>query len=343
MPTERRAETQRLQKVLATAGVASRRACVELIREGRVEVDRQTVTTAGFRVDPVRQEIRVDGRALARPHRVYYLVNKPAGVVSTNRDPAGRPRVVDLVPVETRLFTVGRLDRSSEGLIVVTNDGELANQLSHPRYEIPKTYRAKVLGYPTSQTLEKLRKGVHLAEGVARVAALRVKGRHARGAELELVLAEGRNREIRRVLAKVGHKVLHLRRIAIGPIRLGDLAVGRFRHLTEEEVRGLLRAVKRASASRATDAPRSGSRASRPAAQPVPRRPWSRRAPASLPGAKRTASRKPRGRAASGGSARPLARPKPGAVLDEGFRDEPQGTPPRRQQRRAGGKGKHRE
>ena len=150
---------QRLQKVLAAAGIASRRECEALILDGRVEVDRRTVTELGTRVDPSQQEIRVDGTPLARSHHVYYLVNKPVGVVSTNRDPDRRTRVIDLVPGETRLFTIGRLDRSSEGLIIVTNDGELANLLTHPRYGIPKTYRAAVLGFPTPETLQKLRCG----------------------------------------------------------------------------------------------------------------------------------------------------------------------------------------
>ncbi|MHB8956837.1 MAG: pseudouridine synthase [Pirellulaceae bacterium] len=234
---------QRLQKVLAAAGIASRRECEERIREGRVEVDRVTVTELGTRVDPLKQEIRVDGVPLARPHHVYYMVHKPVGVLSTNWDPDRRLRVIDLVPGDTRLFTVGRLDRSSEGLILVTNDGELANLLTHPRYGIPKTYRASVLGFPTAETLQKLRKGVHLAEGVARVAEIRARGRHARGAELEIVLTEGRNREIRRVLARVEHKVLRLRRIAIGPLRLGNLAAGEARRLTGAEVQQLRESV----------------------------------------------------------------------------------------------------
>ncbi len=236
---------QRLQKVLAAAGIASRRECETLIVEGRVEVDGEIVTELGTRVDPTRQEIRVDGDLLARPRHVYYLVNKPVGVVSTNRDPEGRARVVDLVPSETRLFTIGRLDRSSEGMIILTNDGELTNQLTHPRYGIPKTYRAKVVGALSAETIEQLGQGIHLAEGLARVASLHVRARDARGSELEIVLTEGRNREIRRILAKVGHKVQQLRRIAIGPIRLGKLAPGEYRLLSFDEVRQLRRAVQR--------------------------------------------------------------------------------------------------
>lgn len=238
---------ERLHKVLAAAGVASRRECEVLITEGRVQVDRETVTQLGTRVDPMQQEIRVDGSAIRRPRRTYFLVNKPVGVVSTNRDPQGRPRVVDLVPDVSRMFTVGRLDRSSEGLILVTNDGELSNRLTHPRYEIPKTYRARVAGHPTPELLRRLRKGIHLADGVARVASIHVKKRQTQTTELEIVLTEGRNREIRRVLARIGHKVLQLRRVGMGPLRLGQLPVGSCRPLSADEVRQLRRFAKQLS------------------------------------------------------------------------------------------------
>ena len=240
---------ERLQKVLAAAGIASRRECEELIREGRVEVDRQVVTELGVRVDPMRQEIRVDGARLPRPRRVYYAVNKPPGVVCTNRDPAGRPRVTDLVAASQRLFAVGRLDRTSEGLILVTNDGEFAHQLTHPRYGVEKCYLVRVAGHPTPRQLDKLRQGIHLAEGVARVAALRVKRRHKQSTDLEIVLNEGRNREIRRILARIGHKVVRLKRTAIGPVGLGNLPVGASRRLTAEEVQRLRRCARAAPPS----------------------------------------------------------------------------------------------
>ncbi len=232
-------EAQRLQKVLAAAGISSRRDCEELIREGRVEVDRQVVSELGCRVDPARQEIRVDGVVLPRPKLVYYALNKPAGVVCTNRDPAGRPRVIDLIPSEQRLFPVGRLDRSSEGLILVTNDGDLSNRLTHPRYGVEKTYAVRVAGDLTPETMKQLRKGVHLAEGPAKVSAVRVKRRHKQSTDLEIVLNEGRNREIRRILARVGHKVLKLTRIAMGTLRLGDLPTGAYRRLTPQEIQSL--------------------------------------------------------------------------------------------------------
>jgi 23S rRNA pseudouridine2605 synthase len=236
---------QRLQKVLAAAGLGSRRKCEELITAGRVEVNRCVVTELGVRVDPGKEEIRVDGQALPRAKLNYYAVNKPRGVVCTNRDPAGRLRVVDLVPAgAVRLFTVGRLDLSSEGLILLTNDGELANRLTHPRYGVLKTYRVQVASRPGSDVLIKLRRGVHLAEGVARVEDVRVKSRHKESTILEIVLREGQNREIRRLLARLGHKVQRLVRIAVGPIRLGDLPPGGWRALKREEVAALWRASK---------------------------------------------------------------------------------------------------
>lgn len=236
---------ERLQKVLAAAGIGSRRECEQLIREGRVEVNRKVVDELGVRIDPLRDDIRVDGAAVRSPRRVYYAVNKPSGVVCTSRDPSGRMRVIDLVKSDERLFTIGRLDRSSEGLIIVTNDGELANRLMHPRYGVQKTYSVSVAGHPNPQELSKLRRGVYLAEGLARVANLRVKRRHKQSTDLEIVLDEGRNREIRRILARIGHKVLRLKRTAIGTLKLGDLPVGAHRRLTRQEVRNLRRHVER--------------------------------------------------------------------------------------------------
>ncbi len=232
----------RLQKVLAAAGLGSRRQCEELITTGRVEIDRQVVTELGTRVDPATQQIRVDGVALSRPKLVYYAVNKPVGVVCTSRDPSGRPRVIDLLPnSEARLFAIGRLDMSSDGLILVTNDGELANRLTHPRYGVGKTYRVVVAGQPTREVLDKLVRGVHLAEGIARAERVQVKSQRRDSTQLEMVLREGKNREIRRILAQVGHKVERLTRIAVGPVRLGDLPSGACRILTREEVASLRR------------------------------------------------------------------------------------------------------
>jgi 23S rRNA pseudouridine2605 synthase len=235
---------ERLQKVLASAGIASRRECEQLILEGRVEVDHQAVTELGRRVDPQRQEIRVDGVALPRPKLVYFAVNKPAGVVSTSRDPAGRPRVIDFLPPNVpRVFAVGRLDIASEGLILVTNDGELANKLTHPRHGVEKIYHVQVAGHIAPDVLAQLRRGTYLAEGFAQAKYVRVKSRRKRSSILEMVLDEGRNREIRRLLARVGHKVQRLKRVAVGPVRLGDLPTGAARPLSRKEIQSLDRAV----------------------------------------------------------------------------------------------------
>lgn len=235
---------ERLQKVLAGAGVGSRRQCEELIVEGRVEVDGQVVTELGTRVDPASQQIRLDGVMLRQPKMVYYAVNKPPGMVCTNRDPSGRARVIDLLPkVEQRLFTVGRLDLNSEGLIILTNDGDLANRLTHPRYGVRKTYRVLVAGHPDREITAQLRHGVRLAEGLAKVTGVSIKRRQKQSTILEMVLEEGRNREIRRVLAKVGHKVLLLVRVAVGPVKLGELAPGQYRQLTANEVASLRQAT----------------------------------------------------------------------------------------------------
>jgi 23S rRNA pseudouridine2605 synthase len=236
----------RLQKVLALAGVASRRECEELIREGRVEVDRKVVTELGTRVDPLQHEIRVDGETLLRPTLTYFAVNKPTGVVATARDPSGRMRVTDLLPPNTpRVFCVGRLDMASEGLIIVTNDGELANGLTHPRHGIEKVYHVQVAGQVAQEVLAQLHKGIHLAEGFAHVKHVRIKTRGKQSTILEMVLDEGRNREVRRLLARVGHKVQKLKRIAVGPVRLGDLPAGAVRPLMKKEVESLQAAIAR--------------------------------------------------------------------------------------------------
>jgi 23S rRNA pseudouridine2605 synthase len=172
------------------------------------------------------------------------MVNKPTGVVSTHRDPSGRPRVIDLLPPGgARLFTVGRLDMSSEGLILATNDGELANRLAHPRYGVEKTYYVEVAGEMEREQLDTIRKGVYLAEGFVRAVSVRVKARYHKSALLEIVLDEGRNREIRRLLARGGHKVLRLKRVALGPLRLADLPAGACRALTHAEVKKLREAT----------------------------------------------------------------------------------------------------
>lgn len=236
----------RLQKVLARAGVASRRASEELIARGRVEVNGQVVSEQGLRVDPARDVIRVDGSRIPpeRSH-AYLVLNKPRGVVSTMDDPQGRPTVRDYLGRRRgeRLFHVGRLDADTEGLLILTNDGDFAQRLSHPSYEIPKTYVAVVAGSLEHATLAKLRRGVTLEDGPARPDKIRLLQRERDRSMVELTLHSGRNRIVRRLFEAVGHPVRELARTAIGPIRLGTLKSGELRDLTSEELGKLLDTV----------------------------------------------------------------------------------------------------
>lgn len=233
----------RLQRILATAGFGSRRACEEIITDGRVQVDKNVVTELGTRVNPNTQTIKVDGETLRRPRLSYYMVNKPVGVLSTNADPDGRSRVIDLIKDRKHLFTVGRLDKASQGLILVTNDGDLAYKLTHPKFQIPKTYHVRVAGVISDARLKKVTDGIYLSDGFAKVESIRVKRRHKQSTDLEMILTEGINREIRRVLARVGHKVLSLKRVAIGRLKLGSIKPGDYRLLEPQEVKQLLRLV----------------------------------------------------------------------------------------------------
>jgi 23S rRNA pseudouridine2605 synthase len=247
--------------VLAQAGLGSRRACEEYILQGRVTVDGKTVKELGARVHADRVAIAVDGEKLKAERHVYYAVNKPKGHVSTNDDPAGRPRVVDLLPeVPERVYTVGRLDEESTGLMILTNDGELANKLAHPRYGVEKIYRAVVAGSPAPEVIARLTEGVWLSDGKVRAKRARVVGSQGEATVLELVLAEGKKREIRRMLAKFGHKVMLLTRIAIGPITLKGIPMGDARPLTRTEV-DMLRKV---ASGIAISPPRDLSRDARP-------------------------------------------------------------------------------
>jgi 23S rRNA pseudouridine2605 synthase len=238
-------EPIRLQKVLAAAGLGSRRQCEQLIEAGRVEVDGRVVRAQGVRVDPRRTVIRVDGiRVPTAPGLVHLAVNKPTGMLSTMRDPRGRPCLGDLVTGrEERLFHVGRLDAETEGLILLTNDGELANRLAHPSRGVPKTYLAEVRGPVARDLGRRLRAGVDLPDGPVRVDAFRVTGSAPGRVLVEVVLHEGRKHVVRRLLAAVGHPVDRLVRLAVGPIRLGSLGPGRVRALSQQEVQQLYRAV----------------------------------------------------------------------------------------------------
>ncbi len=243
---------------MAAAGIGSRRECEIIIQEGRVEVDGQIIATLGIKVDPQSQKIFVDGQRLVAERLQYFMLNKPPGVISTNNDPSGRARVIDLIKTEQRVYNVGRLDQSSEGLILVTNDGELANRLTHPRYGIEKKYHVQVAGVPTAEQLRALEEGVYFAEGKAKATSAKFLRKIKTSSWIEIILAEGRNREIRRMLASVGHKVRTLKRVSIGPLKMGDLPVGAHRALTLQE----LKLIKRAAEGIAKTRPKSNKKKS---------------------------------------------------------------------------------
>jgi 23S rRNA pseudouridine2605 synthase len=229
----------RLVKFLAHGGVASRRKAEEIIAKGVVTVGGQVVT------DPARDvgagdDVRVGGKRVAAETREVWAVNKPAGVVSTAREPGSRPAVVELVDTRARLYPVGRLDADSTGLLLLTNDGELANQLTHPRYEVPKTYRASLRRAIADPDLDRLRRGIELEDGPTGPAEIKRLGAR----EIEITLREGRNRQVRRMLEAVGNRVLSLRRISFGPLRLGDLPEGKSRRLSAGEVARLRQASR---------------------------------------------------------------------------------------------------
>ena len=234
-----------VKDVLAAAGVASRRACEAMIGEGRVTVDGQVVRRFGARVDPERQVIRVDGKRIpTRPELVYYALNKPIGVISTMSDPEGRPSLADYVAdLPARLFHVGRLDTETEGLLLLTNDGELAHRLTHPRYGVRKKYWAKVPGPIPRNLARRLRQGVELEDGLARADEFRVIQEHGQLALVEIVLHEGRKHIVRRMMEEVGHRVIDLARIEFGPVKLGRLKPGTIRSLTVTEIGDLYAAV----------------------------------------------------------------------------------------------------
>jgi 23S rRNA pseudouridine2605 synthase len=240
MPTQ-----ERLQKILAAAGRGSRRACEELIRAGRVAVNGQ-VAQLGQKADPARDRITLDGKPVQiRKATTYIALYKPVGVVSTAHDPEGRQAVVDLVPSEARLYPVGRLDMLSEGLILLTDDGELALRLTHPRYEHPKEYRVHVAGRVTEEAIAQWQEGVLLEEGPTAPADISVLRYERRSTWLRVVLYEGRKREIRRVVELLGYSVQKLVRTRIGPIRLGQLKPGEWRYLTAQELAELRKIKKR--------------------------------------------------------------------------------------------------
>lgn len=229
---------ERLQKILAQAGIASRRRAEEYIRQGRVRVDGRVVTEMGLQVDSERQSVELDGKTVAAPEQpVYILLHKPRGYLSTLSDPQGRPIITSLLPeVKERVFPVGRLDLDSEGALLLTNDGELAQKILHPRFEIEKTYIAKVAGIPAASQLKKLEEGMIIEGRRTWPAKLRVVASGKEASTIEVIIHEGRKRQIRKMFAAIGHPVQQLRRIAYGGLRLGNLPPGKYRFLSRKEL-----------------------------------------------------------------------------------------------------------
>jgi len=233
---------QRLQKVMAACGAGSRRQCETFISEGRVQVDGEVVSEPGTLIDPDTQELRFDFEVLSMPTKLYYLLHKPSGVICSQRVEKDMPRAVDFAPKQAgnqRLFTIGRLDVESEGALILTNDGELCHLVTHPRFQIEKTYLVEINGVPDHETIERMRKGVWLAEGRTAPLNIRVVSRQRSQTVLQMKLNEGMKREIRRVCARFGHEVRRLIRTSIGPIELGALELGDARPLTAKEVESL--------------------------------------------------------------------------------------------------------
>ncbi|MGG1313511.1 MULTISPECIES: pseudouridine synthase [Cohnella] len=243
---------ERLQKVLAAAGVASRRKCEELIREGKVTVNGEVVTELGAKADPEKDEIAVNGRRIQSESKIYLMFNKPKGVITSVYDPKGRPVVTDyLKGVSERVYPVGRLDYDTEGLLLLTNDGELAHKLMHPRHHVPKTYLATVEKVPHGEALEKLQRGIRLSDGMTAPAEVEYHDvdPDKNQATIRITIREGRNRQIRRMFEAIHHPVIRLKRIAFAGLALDNLQRGKYRKLSAEEVRMLKNAASGAGES----------------------------------------------------------------------------------------------
>lgn len=237
----------RLQKFLARAGVASRRASEKLIEAGRISVNGQVVTELGTKVDPEADEVRLDGAPVRKAaEAVTLMLNKPAGYLTSMKDPQGRPCVAQLVPLDEfpALYPLGRLDYDTTGLLLFSTDGELGNAVLHPSHHVDKTYRALVKGKPSEAALDRLRSGVVLDDGPTQPAEVRLAGRKGKNAYVEIIIHEGRKRQVKRMCEAIGHPVLQLHRASFGPLELGDLPEGKCRVLSEQEVAALERASK---------------------------------------------------------------------------------------------------
>jgi 23S rRNA pseudouridine2605 synthase len=233
---------ERLQKILAEAGIASRRKCEEIITSGRVMVNGEVVTTLGVKVDTATDEIQVDGRFINQQKKIYVMLHKPKGVITSANDPGGRKVVTDYLPgIKERVYPVGRLDYDTEGLLILTNDGEFAHMLTHPKHHVPKTYQATVKGVPHGSLLEKLRTGVQLEDGMTSPAEVEYADVNPEKNEsvITITIYEGRNRQVRRMFDAISFPVIRLKRIKFGPIFLTGLARGKYRHLMPQEVKEL--------------------------------------------------------------------------------------------------------
>lgn len=234
---------ERLQKIVAHAGIASRRKAEVLIRQGRVTVNGRIVTRLGSKADPDQDHIKVDGRLIRSEAKIYYALNKPQGVISSARDPRGRPVVTELVPKEMRVYPAGRLDFDSEGLILLTNDGEVAEAVTRAG-SVSKVYRVKLSGQPGEEELNHLRAGIRLSDGT-QLARCEIRLLRAdKSCWFEVVLKQGRNRQIRRMFDQIGFRVMRIRRVAIGPIRLRNLRPGEYRKLDEREIQELSKVLR---------------------------------------------------------------------------------------------------
>ncbi|MFI4910724.1 MAG: pseudouridine synthase [Sedimentisphaeraceae bacterium JB056] len=234
----------RLQRIMAAAGVASRRKCEEMILEGVVSVNNIMVNELPAFADPEKDVIKVNGRKIEKESKVYFLLNKPKGFICTSSDPYGRKKVLDIVSVKQRVFCVGRLDADTTGAIILTNDNELANRLTHPRYELPKTYEVLVKGVVNAEVLDKLKRGVWLSEGKTERSSIKVLKKGPQESLIEMTIRQGRNRQVRRMFARVGLKVKKLKRSQIGVITLKGIGVGNYKPLTGRQISYLRRATK---------------------------------------------------------------------------------------------------
>ncbi|NGM81527.1 rRNA pseudouridine synthase [Paenibacillus sp. 7124] len=238
---------ERLQKILAQAGVASRRKCEELILAGKVEVNGEVVTTLGTKADPGTDIIKVSGKPISGENKVYIMFNKPKGVITSASDPKGRKIVTDYMKgIKERVYPIGRLDYDTEGLLLLTNDGEFANLLTHPKHHVPKTYLATVKGIPHGTALDKLKQGIKLEDGMTAPAEVEYKDVDEESNEsvISITIHEGRNRQVRRMFEAISHPVIRLKRISFGDILLQNLKRGSFRHLTKDEINGLQQLAK---------------------------------------------------------------------------------------------------